>query len=128
MGPSESSSQSSRVPKSCGRASEVWSGARSALFNLGIQHAHRVAFGRSARSKKKQKANDFPGRTNWPHHTGATHRNEPGGPAAPPSAPAATVWLQGADPWTELEALITKAIRDLASAGGRVGTRAHRIA
>ncbi len=29
MGPSESSFQSSRVPKVCGRASEVWSGARS---------------------------------------------------------------------------------------------------
>jgi hypothetical protein len=52
MGPSESSSQSSRVPKRCGRASEVWSGARSALLNLGIQRAHRVAFGRSVRSKK----------------------------------------------------------------------------
>jgi hypothetical protein len=62
MGPSESSSQSSNVPKSCGRASEVWSGARSALLNLGIQRAHRVAFGRSARSKKTvpSKNKNFP--------------------------------------------------------------------
>ncbi len=52
MGPSELSFQSSRVPKVCGRASEVWSGARSARPTLGIR-AHRVAFGRSARSKKK---------------------------------------------------------------------------
>ncbi len=52
MGPSESSCQSSRVPKNCGRASEVWSGARSTRLTLEIR-AHRVAFGRSARSKKK---------------------------------------------------------------------------
>jgi hypothetical protein len=50
MGPSESSRQSSRR-KICGRASEVWSGARSARFTLG-NRAHRVAFARSARSKK----------------------------------------------------------------------------
>jgi hypothetical protein len=50
MGPSESSSQSSRVPKVCGWASEVWSGVRSARLTLGIR-AHRVAFGRSTRSK-----------------------------------------------------------------------------
>ncbi len=31
--------------KGCGRASEEWSGARSALLNLGIQRAHRIAFG-----------------------------------------------------------------------------------
>jgi hypothetical protein len=48
MGPSKSSCQSSRVPKKCGRASEVWSGARSALLTLGFQ---RAQFGRSARSK-----------------------------------------------------------------------------
>jgi hypothetical protein len=53
MGPSESSCQSSRVPKKCGRASEVWSRARSALLTLGLQRAHRVAFGRSARSKNR---------------------------------------------------------------------------
>jgi hypothetical protein len=51
MGPSELSFQSSRVPKNCGRASEVWDGARSARPTLGIR-AHRVALGRSARSKK----------------------------------------------------------------------------
>jgi hypothetical protein len=51
MGPSELSFQSSRVPKICGQASEVWSGARSALLNLGLR-AHRVAFGRSARTRK----------------------------------------------------------------------------
>ncbi len=51
MGPSESSSQSSRVPQVCGRASEVWSGVRSARLTLGTR-ADRVAFKRSARSKK----------------------------------------------------------------------------
>ena len=51
MGPSELSFQSSRVPKICGRASEVWSGARSARLTLGTR-AHRVAFKRSARPKK----------------------------------------------------------------------------
>jgi hypothetical protein len=38
-------------PKVCGRASEVWSGARSARHTLGIC-AYRVVCGRSARSKK----------------------------------------------------------------------------
>jgi hypothetical protein len=70
MGPSESSSQSSRVPKSCGRASEVWSGARSALLNLEIQRAHRVACDWALTASRlgaphvpnKTKAYDFPGR------------------------------------------------------------------
>ncbi len=51
MGLSESSCQSSLVPKNCDRASEVWSGARCARLTLGIR-AHRVSFARSARSKK----------------------------------------------------------------------------
>jgi hypothetical protein len=51
MCPSESSCQSSRIHKNCDRASEVWSGARSARLTLGIR-AHRVALKRSARSKK----------------------------------------------------------------------------
>ncbi len=50
MGPSESSFQSSRVPKVIGRASKIWSGARSARLTLGTR-AHRAAFRRSARSK-----------------------------------------------------------------------------
>jgi hypothetical protein len=37
MGPSEPSSRSSRVPKVCGRASEVWSGARNARLTLGTR-------------------------------------------------------------------------------------------
>jgi hypothetical protein len=52
MGPSESSCPSSRFPKKCGRASEVWSGARSARLTLRTR-AHRGAFGRSARSNTK---------------------------------------------------------------------------
>jgi hypothetical protein len=47
-------------------------------------------------SKKNQKANDFPGRTDGPHTLAAhTAMSDPG---APPPAPAATVWPQGADP------------------------------
>jgi hypothetical protein len=53
MGPSESRCQSSSVPKNCGRASGVWSGARSARLTLG-NRAHRVAFGCPAHLKKSR--------------------------------------------------------------------------
>jgi hypothetical protein len=108
MGMSESSCQSSRVPKMCDRASEDWSGARSALLNLGIQRAHRVAFGRSARAKKSKRQTIFlaaqTGRSHWISlrraltHTAMSDPGGPAGPAVPPPAPAATVWPQGADP------------------------------
>jgi hypothetical protein len=46
MGPSESSCRSSRAPKFCGRASEVWSGAQSARLTLGTRaHGGRLEAG-----------------------------------------------------------------------------------
>jgi hypothetical protein len=69
--------------KVAARASEVWSRARSALLNLGIQRAHRVAFGRSARSKQTKRLTIFlaahTGRTHWPHIPPRATRGAPRG-------------------------------------------------
>jgi hypothetical protein len=69
---------------------------RSSTWESSALTASRLG---APRVKTKQKANDFPGRTDWPP-TLATHTaiSDPGGPAVPPPAPAATVWPQGADP------------------------------
>jgi hypothetical protein len=77
MGLSESSSQSSRVPRICGRASEVRSGARSA----------RPTWESSALTARRSKTNKrLPiflaaqtGRTHWPHTPQWATRGAPRG-------------------------------------------------